>query len=276
MTRTPRPSPPSRANLTDTEKRAAIARLIELVKAIQAFEIGTIQSGSDPKVTALETRIQQTLSSIYGPQSHEYRALSSASNLKPVFRGPLYIGMGRQPPGPSTADVQQGIAERCATAAAMLTEAARSLQEELRPPPEDAGARPLRAYAEMDLHRAIDDAAGQLYRDGHFANAIEDAVKALNNLVRLRSGKDVDGEALMTSVFNPKSPILRFNDLRDASDQDEQRGFMMMFAGAVAGLRNPRAHKLIKDDPERALEFIAFVSLLAKLVDGAKKSPPGP
>ena len=48
---------------------------------------------------------------------------------------------------------------------------------------------------------------------------------------------------------------------------------MMMFSGAVAGLRNPRAHKFIKDDPERALEFIAFVSLLAKLLDDAKKHP---
>ena len=47
---------------------------------------------------------------------------------------------------------------------------------------------------------------------------------------------------------------------------------VMMFAGAVAGLRNPRAHKLIKDDPERALEFIAYVSLLAKLLDGANKA----
>jgi hypothetical protein len=60
--------------------------------------------------------------------------------------------------------------------------------------------------------------------------------------------------------------------LKDQTDQDEQQGFMMMFTGAVAGLRNPRAHRFIKDDPERALEFIAFVSLLAKLVDGAKKT----
>jgi uncharacterized protein (TIGR02391 family) len=99
----------------------------------------------------------------------------------------------------------------------------------------------------------------------------EDAVKALNNLVRLCSGVDGDGTSLMETVFSPKKPILRFNDLQDQSDQDEQKGFMMMFSGAVAGLRNPRAHRLIKDDPERALEFIAFVSLLAKLLDGAKK-----
>jgi Protein of unknown function (Hypoth_ymh) len=45
---------------------------------------------------------------------------------------------------------------------------------------------------------------------------------------------------------------------------------MMMFSGAVAGLRNRRAHGFIKNDPERALELIAFVNLLAKLLDGAK------
>lgn len=58
---------------------------------------------------------------------------------------------------------------------------------------------------------------------------------------------------------------MKFNDLSDQSDRDEQKGFMMMFSGAVSGLRNPRAHGFINDDPERALEFIAFVSLLAKL-----------
>ena len=89
--------------------------------------------------------------------------------------------------------------------------------------------------------------------------------------MRQRSGETLDGMALMHKVFSPNAPLLRFNALADSSDKDEQQGFMMMFAGAVAGLRNPRAHKLITDDPERALEFIAFVSLLAKLLDGAEE-----
>ena len=75
----------------------------------------------------------------------------------------------------------------------------------------------------------------------------------------------------MQTAFSANNPILKFNALADQSDSDEQTGFMMMFSGAVAGLRNPRAHKLIKDDPERALEFIAFISLLAKLSDSAGK-----
>jgi len=75
----------------------------------------------------------------------------------------------------------------------------------------------------------------------------------------------------MQQVFSPGKPVLKFNHLQTQSDKDEQKGFMMLFSGAVAGLRNPRAHTFIQDDPERALEFIAFVSLLAKLLDGAKK-----
>lgn len=70
-------------------------------------------------------------------------------------------------------------------------------------------------------------------------------------------------------MFSDNNPVLRFNDLADQSAKDEQQGFMFLFSGAVMGLRNPRAHGFVQDDPERALEFIALVSLLAKLLDGA-------
>jgi uncharacterized protein (TIGR02391 family) len=97
-------------------------------------------------------------------------------------------------------------------------------------------------------------------------------MKALNALVRMNSGvDDKDGTTLMEYVFSPKSPVLKFNNLSDSPEFDEQKGFMMMFSGAVVGLRNPRAHKIIKDDPEMALEFIAFISLLAKLADRTNK-----
>jgi uncharacterized protein (TIGR02391 family) len=57
----------------------------------------------------------------------------------------------------------------------------------------------------------------------------------------LRSGLDVDGAALMQKAFSPNGPVLKFNDLSNQSDRDEQLGFMNMFSGAVSGLRNPRA-----------------------------------
>ena len=165
------------------------------------------------------------------------------------------------------------VSARCIEAAAKLRTAIEMLQEKLGDLGETSAGQALRAYEGLDLHPEIVPAVGKLYRDGHYANAIEDAVKALNALVRMRSGVEhLDGSKLMEHVFSPSKPILRFNGLADDSDRDEQRGYMMLFSGAVAGLRNPRAHKLIQDDAERALEFIAFVSLLAKLLDGAERA----
>ena len=75
----------------------------------------------------------------------------------------------------------------------------------------------------------------KLYEDGHYANAVEAAVKALNDLVRLRSGLESDGTALMEQAFSIKNPVIRFNSLQDDPDRNEQKGFMMMFSGAVSG-----------------------------------------
>jgi hypothetical protein len=47
---------------------------------------------------------------------------------------------------------------------------------------------------------------------------------------------------------------------------------MFLYAGAMLALRNPRAHELIQDDPKQALEYIGFLSLLAKLLDRARRS----
>jgi len=153
-----------------------------------------------------------------------------------------------------------------------VTDAIQRLEERLADGEEDTSARALRAYEGLVLHSEIARAATDLYRDGHYANAVEASVKALNGLVRLRSDLELDGTSLMEKAFSPSNPVLKFNDLSDQSDRDEQKGFMMLFSGAVSGLRNPRAHGFIHDDPERALEFIAFVSLLAKLLDEAKRA----
>jgi uncharacterized protein (TIGR02391 family) len=91
-------------------------------------------------------------------------------------------------------------------------------------------------------------------------------------LVKMRSGRDdISGTDLMKTVFSPRAPVLRFNDLKTDTDRSEQQGMMYLYAGAVLALRNPRAHEIIEDDPEQALEYIAFLSLLAKSLDRTKR-----
>ena len=138
----------------------------------------------------------------------------------------------------------------------------------------DPVARARTTFEGMSLHSRIAVVCSDLYRDGHYSQAVFDASKALVNLVKDRSGKhDLDGTKLMTTVFSKNNSILAFNDLKDQSDLDEQEGMMYLFMGAVLGVRNPRGHSVLTDSPEDALEYIGLLSLLANRVEKAKRRP---
>jgi uncharacterized protein (TIGR02391 family) len=82
---------------------------------------------------------------------------------------------------------------------------------------------------------------------------------------------DKSGTKLMEFVFSVSNPILKVADVSTQTGRDEQEGMMYLFKGAMLGLRNPRAHVLMTDDPERAIEYIGFLSMLAKVADSATK-----
>jgi uncharacterized protein (TIGR02391 family) len=265
--RPPQPAPAKRpADISSAEVPGAIAKL---QRRLREFE------GAKPKYNgdqyhiaeSLCSKLDGTLVEIFGADTLEYERVHTA---RVEFSLNMMVVLDEVPQHLYVEAFESGRAAAISRIKTMID----VLSERVEDSGNTGPGRALRAYEGLELHPAIANAASDLYRDGHYANAIEDAVKALNNLVRLKSALELDGSPLMQKAFGGDDPLLRFNDLADESDQNEQKGFMMMFSGAVAGLRNPRAHKLIKDDPERALEFIAFVSLLAKLLDGAKKRRP--
>jgi uncharacterized protein (TIGR02391 family) len=265
MARTLKKLEPQSANLSLQQMELAIPKLDRRIADLDAFDVNSVNDRSDPRIDALAKQLDGLLVSIFGAGTVEYKRYRwEVTQLDTASHNMLY-------PTPLQ-EVRNGLQQGMAAAKAHLEAIKAGFFEELGDAGHTGAAKTLKAYEGLELHPAIERAAGKLFHDGHYANAVEDSVKALNALVRLNSGiDDKDGSSLMEHVFSPKNPILKFNSLTDASDVDEQRGFMMMFSGAVAGLRNPRAHKIIKDDPEKALEFIAFISLLAKLADRASK-----
>jgi len=253
------------ANLSYQQMEAAIPKIERRMADLEGFDVDCVNDRIDARIDALEKSLDALLVSIFGAGTVEYNRYHC--QVTRLDTAP--INMIHQPP---IHEVRDGLRRGISTAIAHLETIKKGFLEELGDAGLTSAGKTLKAYEGLELHPEIELAVGNLYRDGHYSNAVEDATKALNALVRMRSGvEDKDGNALMEAVFSPKNPILKFNQLADASDIDEQKGFMMMLSGAVAGLRNPRAHKIIKDDPEMALEFIAFVSLLAKLVDKSSK-----
>lgn len=117
------------------------------------------------------------------------------------------------------------------------------------------------------LHPIVQKTAGELFKNGHYRQAILDTYIALVDAVKVKSGRhDLDNTPLMQTVFSVKNP-----ELRISSDSDEQLGFMWLFSGAVMGIRNPKAHRLIEQkDPQRTIEWLSFASVLLRVLDESK------
>lgn len=118
----------------------------------------------------------------------------------------------------------------------------------------------------------------KLYRDGHHARAVEEAYKFIDNLVK-KNAKHPDssltGSKLMTNVFNAGNPYLKINSGSNASERDEQIGYMQIFSGCMTGIRNPRAHECNWEDSEnRALQLLIWANHLVERVRLAEKVQP--
>jgi len=122
---------------------------------------------------------------------------------------------------------------------------------------------------DKNIHPEILLVSEKLFNDGHYAQAIEEAFKKIVLLVKQKSGReDLDGCGLMTTSFSKNSPILKFNQLKNRIDQDEQEGWMHLYVGAVLGIRDVKAHgNIIQKDPIKTLEYLSFASLLCRRLD---------
>ena len=112
---------------------------------------------------------------------------------------------------------------------------------------------------------------GRLFAGGHYALAVQQACIYFANMVSKTSGRaDKDGADLMWTVFSPHNPVLRLNDLQTKSDKNEQQGYMEIFAGAMTGIRNPRAHEHdIEDSPEDAFALLVFYDHLMRMLNNS-------
>lgn len=123
-------------------------------------------------------------------------------------------------------------------------------------------------YRAPSWHPRVYEVAKTYMENSMYRAAITDTFIALDKYTQEQSGVLQNGTSLMQSVFSAKNPVLRVSD-----HEEEQAGFMMLFTGAIKGIRNRYAHSL--DQPhsaEEAEEWLAFASALFRTIDMAVKS----
>jgi len=134
--------------------------------------------------------------------------------------------------------------------------------------PATQAADPMAQFDGLITDPDLNATCRSLFRDGHHARAVEEAFKFLANAVKGRSGEATrDGQDLMLHVFSLDKPVLRLNELRRVSQRDEQAGYRFILAGAMTGIRNPRAHEhTLRDQEDVALEMLVMANHLMRVV----------
>ena len=128
-----------------------------------------------------------------------------------------------------------------------------------------------------NLHPYISKGCTRLFVDGHHAQAVEQAAKAVFQYLREATRLTLDGAPLATQAFSLKNPILAFSDLSDDTKRNEQVGFMEMLSAFAKGVRNPLAHTHGKfEETQKAFEYLVLASLFCRRVDDATPKPPAP
>ena len=253
------------ANLSPAQMSEALPRLTRRLKELDDFIGDPPLSEVSATAKALQQKYDDTLIEIFGNDTLEYERFRINSFYDMIVALDLsgYQSSHAEDVAPYKKGVENG-ARNLKTIIELFNE---KLAESASPL-----TAPSRALESLQLHPQIADASIELFKGGHYANAIEDACKVLDLLVKMKSKRtDPSGTELMQLVFSPKAPLLKFNEQQNDSEKSEQQGMMYLYSGAMLAFRNPRAHGLLSDDPVVAIEIIGFVNFLAKTLDRAKR-----
>lgn len=125
-------------------------------------------------------------------------------------------------------------------------------------------------FEERNIHPDFPKEVRRLFDNGHYAQATFEALKYLDEEVQRISGDTDYGKSLMMRMFGGSPPKLPLNPGMTSSEQSEQEGFKFIFAGAMAGIRNPRGHKTgMVDDPDTCLDHLSLTSMLLRKLEEA-------
>jgi uncharacterized protein (TIGR02391 family) len=139
-------------------------------------------------------------------------------------------------------------------------------------PTETAEQEQPHPFETRNIHPDFPSRVRKLFDDGHWEQSVFEAFKFIEKEIKRISGlRGKTGYALMMDALNENGPpTVQLNGLATDSDIDEQKGFKFIFAGAAAGIRNPRGHEVdIGDTPDEALDYLALASLLLRRLDRA-------
>lgn len=112
------------------------------------------------------------------------------------------------------------------------------------------------------------------FLNGFLSDAVESAFKEINFQLKKRvkeiTHREYDGKKLAEHAFSVDNPVLIVEDITSESGKNIQIGYMMIFSGAVMGIRNPKAHENISITKEEAINHLFIANYLVSKLSNCK------
>lgn len=139
---------------------------------------------------------------------------------------------------------------------------------------------PMLLFEYFPLHPRIREISREHFRNAKYVTAVEQACKALNQLIQEKSGVSDKSEAelvqaTMKQIADPSKLRIKFNDfLHEDSGKNEQAGLALVCEGVFKAFRNPKGHKpedhpLVQIGGYEALAQLVTISLVMERVEKA-------
>ncbi|MCZ2824605.1 MULTISPECIES: TIGR02391 family protein [unclassified Modestobacter] len=127
------------------------------------------------------------------------------------------------------------------------------------------------------LHPWVWDSAGSLWNDGHHRQAVSAAAGVISAQTQALLGRDdVADQELMKEAVSLNEPTEGAARLRVAASMASrsgralQQGALNLAQGVFGYIRNPATHETGEWDEQEALEKLATLSVLARMIEGGR------
>ena len=219
---------PPKEPLIESNATAALNRLRGLYADVEQLDPDVYD---DPRFDNVERDIQADIVEIFG----EYSTEGTHWNHQ-IFHSnqPDYLQLEADDPA-YIRNMQAGRKEGIKRTKVLLESLMKRVRQRIAEQTASAPAAAIRdaraAFAQLTIHPEILAACRAHFEGGQYRSAILDAGIALVEYVKRlaggpndKHGKPLDGTPLMQYVFGSAPPILKVNDLKTQTDQDEQQG----------------------------------------------------
>jgi len=121
--------------------------------------------------------------------------------------------------------------------------------------------------------KVLEFCSAELVQSNYF-HAVFEAMKSIKSRINDMAKIDGDGASLVDDAFGlTKGPVIAINELRNQTDEGEQKGFANLLKGLFGMVRNPLAHNAKVEwqmSEQDALDILTTLSLVHRKLDNAK------